>query len=136
MIRSNRMARIIRGALAMSICCAPGCGQSNRNFVPKELAASTSDWKNSDNPQPYDPADTRIMDRVFAASADSREQSLDKRPPLNVLALSGGGMYGAFGVGVLNGWTCSGTRPTFNVVTGISTGALIATYAFLGREYD
>jgi hypothetical protein len=53
-----------------------------------------------------------------------------------MLALSGGGMYGAFDVGVLHGWSASGKRPCFDVVTGISTGALIATFAFLGPHYD
>jgi hypothetical protein len=52
------------------------------------------------------------------------------------LALSGGGQDGAFGVGVLCGWSASGTRPTFKMVTGISTGALIAPFAFLGPAYD
>jgi hypothetical protein len=56
--------------------------------------------------------------------------------PGKFLALSGGGMYGAYTVGVLAGWTATGTRPCFDVVTGVSTGALIATYAFLGPEYD
>jgi hypothetical protein len=50
--------------------------------------------------------------------------------------LSGGGMNGAFTAGVLKGWTASGARPRFDVVTGISTGALIAPFAFLGPEYD
>jgi predicted acylesterase/phospholipase RssA len=54
----------------------------------------------------------------------------------HILALSGGGMYGAYVVGVLNGWTASGIRPTFDIVTGVSTGALIAPFAFLGPEYD
>ena len=45
-------------------------------------------------------------------------------------------MYGAYTAGVLKGWTASGTRPTFDVVTGISTGSLIAPFAFLGPEYD
>ena len=52
------------------------------------------------------------------------------------LALSGGGQDGAFGAGLLNGWTASGTRPEFLLVTGISTGALIAPFAFLGPDYD
>jgi predicted acylesterase/phospholipase RssA len=56
--------------------------------------------------------------------------------PRNVLVLSGGGMNGAYSAGVLNGWTRSGRRPQFDVVTGISTGALIAPFAFLGPEYD
>lgn len=55
---------------------------------------------------------------------------------LNALTLSGGGSSGAFGAGVLVGWTEAGTRPQFDVVTGISTGALIAPFAFLGPAYD
>ena len=57
-------------------------------------------------------------------------------PPLEMLAVSGGGDKGAFGAGLLCGWSASGTRPTFKAVTGISTGALIAPLAFLGSEYD
>lgn len=54
----------------------------------------------------------------------------------SALAISGGGANGAFGSGFLCGWTAAGTRPTFKLVTGISTGALAAPYAFLGSEYD
>ncbi len=57
-------------------------------------------------------------------------------PEANFLALSGGGGDGAFGAGILCGWTEAGTRPRFKLVTGISTGALIAPFAFLGPEYD
>ncbi|MGA7488717.1 MAG: patatin-like phospholipase family protein [Xanthobacteraceae bacterium] len=52
------------------------------------------------------------------------------------LAISGGGSDGAYGAGVLTGWTQSGTRPDFAVVTGVSIGALIAPFAFLGPRYD
>jgi predicted patatin/cPLA2 family phospholipase len=52
------------------------------------------------------------------------------------LALSGGGENGAFTAGLLAGWTASGERPEFTMVTGVSTGALIAPYAFLGPAYD
>jgi len=55
---------------------------------------------------------------------------------LHFLAISGGGENGAFGAGLLNGWTASGTRPEFSAVTGISTGALIAPFAYLGPAYD
>ena len=55
---------------------------------------------------------------------------------VNVLALSGGGAGGAFAAGLLDGWTRRGTRPSFDVVTGVSTGALIAPFAFLGSAYD
>jgi hypothetical protein len=57
-------------------------------------------------------------------------------PPAYFLAISGGGDNGAYGAGFLNGWTESGTRPEFKVVTGVSTGALIAPFAFLGAKYD
>lgn len=55
---------------------------------------------------------------------------------VNILVLSGGGQNGAFGAGYLNGWTKRGTRPEFEIVTGVSTGALIAPLAFLGSRYD
>ncbi|MCU0652084.1 MAG: patatin-like phospholipase family protein, partial [Candidatus Omnitrophica bacterium] len=53
-----------------------------------------------------------------------------------VLAISGGAANGAYGAGLLNGWSKSGTRPVFKIVTGISTGAIIAPFAFLGSQYD
>ena len=57
-------------------------------------------------------------------------------PPVSFLAISGGGDDGAFGAGLLVGWSASGTRPEFKGVTGVSTGALIAPFAFLGSDYD
>jgi len=57
-------------------------------------------------------------------------------PPAAFLAISGGGDNGAFGAGLLNGWTARGDRPEFKLVTGISTGALTAPFAFLGPAYD
>jgi hypothetical protein len=77
--------------------------------------------------------------------AQSRRWADDPVPPFQgvagarrhtVLALSGGGPDGAFGVGVLRGWTALGTRPRFDVVTGVSTGALMAPFAFLGPDWD
>jgi predicted acylesterase/phospholipase RssA len=57
-------------------------------------------------------------------------------PPASFLAVSGGGDKGAFAAGLLCGWTEFGDRPEFKGVTGISTGALIAPFAFLGSRYD
>ena len=54
----------------------------------------------------------------------------------NYLAISGGGANGAYGAGLLVGWSALGTRPEFSMVTGISTGALTAPFAFLGERYD
>jgi predicted acylesterase/phospholipase RssA len=57
-------------------------------------------------------------------------------PPVSYLGISGGGEDGAFGAGLLIGWTAAGNRPEFKLVTGISTGALTAPFAFLGPKYD
>ena len=62
--------------------------------------------------------------------------TLNGADPFSVLALSGGGEHGAFGAGLLCGWSETGHRPTFSIVTGISTGALMAPFAFLGSAYD
>jgi len=67
---------------------------------------------------------------------DAVSRTADGRPRFALLALSGGGSRGAFGAGLLAGWTCSGNRPQFTAVTGISTGALMGTFAFLGPKYD
>lgn len=56
--------------------------------------------------------------------------------PHNYLVISSGGVEGAFGAGLLVGWTAAGTRPEFQVVTGVSAGAMIAPFAFLGSAYD
>lgn len=70
------------------------------------------------------------------ATPSNSQYAANTLAPGNVLVLSGGGMNGAYTAGVLKGWTQSGTRPQFDVVTGISTGALVAPFAFLGPEYD
>lgn len=70
-----------------------------------------------------------------AAEIDSRNGNV-RSGVENFLVLSGGGQNGAYGAGLLNGWTKSGTRPQFRIVTGVSTGALIAPFAFLGSGYD
>lgn len=64
------------------------------------------------------------------------QESPDGSVHYKALAISGGGSRGAYGAGILAGWTELGTRPEFDVVTGVSTGALMATHAFLGSEFD
>jgi hypothetical protein len=77
-----------------------------------------------------DPQLMEILQRNLARTRAAADK------PISVLALSGGGADGAFGAGVLVGWTESGARPEFQVVTGVSTGALIAPFAFLGPDWD
>ena len=80
-------------------------------------------------------SDGRFL-QISSASAAQRLRVVRGGEPLNILALSGGGAFGAFGAGAMVGLTRSGSRPEFAVVTGISTGALIAPYAFLGPTWD
>jgi predicted acylesterase/phospholipase RssA len=81
----------------------------------------------SDTRGSFERVSGEVLPRV-AAAADGG--------PINVLALSGGGAGGAFGAGVLVGWSEQGTRPEFQIVTGVSAGALIAPFAFLGPSWD
>lgn len=86
--------------------------------------------------------DTQDFASEAQAALDREKQWLASQgktgemPPAYFLAISGGGDNGAYGAGFLNGWTETGARPEFKVVTGISTGALIAPFAFLGPKYD
>lgn len=89
-------------------------------------------WADGD-PAPLTAYLERVLRRQTAALAPGPGGRL---PPAHFLALSGGADDGAFGAGVLTGWTESGTRPSFDLVTGISAGALIAPFAFLGSAYD
>ncbi len=73
--------------------------------------------------------------RQIRARADA-EGAMPNDDRLDSLVLSGGGSDGPFGAGLLYGWTEAGTRPEFTIVTGISAGALIAPFAFLGSDYD
>ena len=68
--------------------------------------------------------------------ADAYQTQPDGSVVYNYLAVSGGGSDGAFGAGLLKGWSEFGDRPKFKIVTGVSTGSLIAPLAFLGPEYD
>jgi predicted acylesterase/phospholipase RssA len=79
--------------------------------------------------------DHRFSELSSAAVAE-RLRALRPGEPLSILALSGGGAGGAFGAGAVAGLTHTGVRPAFDVVTGVSAGALVAPYAFLGPTWD
>ena len=81
------------------------------------------------------------LESEMVAAIDRQRRALGLRnyadlPELQLLAVSGGGENGAFGAGLLCAWSVQGTRPTFEWVTGVSTGALTAPFAFLGSAYD
>lgn len=141
-LRSFSRGLLLAAALQLSIS---GCSTPDRlPAVPQSAAAhAVPDPGTSSEPIRY--LVTRETDSFAAAAHATLERekawlsSQGKSgplPPVYFLAISGGGDNGAYGAGLLNGWTAAGTRPEFKVVTGVSTGALIAPFAFLGPKYD
>jgi hypothetical protein len=106
-----------------------GCGSLPRPEGPLRIAAD----------QVQRVADPRITiqdpQRLEALMQDL-ERRIAGHEQQSMLALSGGGANGAYGAGVIVGWTRRGDRPVFDIVTGVSTGALAAPFAFLGPEWD
>ena len=124
--------------LSFIVLAVAGCSSTaSRNPVPEHLVGHAE--------VPGYPGDRIIQrtDRVnlqpvneMLGNAVTRAQAIDTNRPLTQLAISGGGARGAYGAGLLCGWTRAGNRPEFDIVTGISTGALMGPYAFLGSAYD
>lgn len=116
-----------------------GCGaMQKRTSLPAELSPVARVTESSDTIRFWGderPVFTDEWLKLTRAEIRARYPAL-KGTAHNYLALSGGAADGAFGAGLLAGWTAKGDRPEFSLVTGISTGALIAPFAFLGSDYD
>lgn len=84
----------------------------------------------------YDIFSTHGINDLVSHIRELRKGYIQGKEDVAYLSISGGGDNGAFTAGLLNGWSQTGNRPQFRLVTGISTGALIAPFAFLGRDYD
>jgi len=119
---------------------AAGCSTLPRNALPTELMGKAEIPGMPDVRAPggrHSAAMSQDLARSFKQeSPDEFPLGPDGAVYYAHLALSGGGANGAFGAGFLNGWTKTGKRPVFKIVTGISTGALMAPFAFLGPAYD
>jgi hypothetical protein len=133
-------AMLRRLALVGVIAALAGCGTLPRNAVPAELSGQAA-IPHLPDVRAWAGQPSAIMERDLAASFD--QESPEDFPPgaggvvyYAHLVLSGGGPNGAFGAGFLNGWSTTGTRPVFKIVSGVSTGALMAPFAFLGPSYD
>jgi len=135
--------RVSMGWLVMAVLLLglAGCGKFGREPPPPRAVTETLPilgignarfWMDGD-PEPIIREWASVQQRQLAQIARGRDGRV---PPSNLLALSGGGDNGAFGAGLMVGWTQSGQRPSFDVVTGVSAGALIAPFAFLGPAYD
>jgi hypothetical protein len=147
MVRSLGDNAARRGLLRLAAVGAglgiAGCARPERGTaVPRQLTASaTVLGVPNERFLMTDPASALALEQEFAAAAARLRTSKGLPatavlPPLQVLSVSGGGENGAFGAGLLCGWTQHGDRPRFELVTGISTGALTAPFAYLGPEYD
>lgn len=148
-----RPNRTVVGSVAILAACvtalAAGCAGARGTPSPARAGLNTNDL--IDPPAQYEADNLGDAPQLFAAAEQLKQIAVRERqknttrdpnrPRRSVLCLSGGGSYGAFSAGVLCGWTAHGdrpgcSRPNFDVVTGISTGALIAPLAFLGPQYD
>lgn len=134
-----RLTGLILGA-ALAALLVSACSSIPRHAVPTELSLVAEvpgftgiRYRPLLNPEP-------VRGMLRAAFVNETEASYvteaDGSRHYYYLSISGGGSDGAFGAGLLNGWSLAGDRPSFKVVTGVSTGALIAPFAFLGSDYD
>lgn len=127
--------------IGSSILLTAGCATiSPRNVLP-QASASQIEIEGFHNIRFWGDASATEIQAVMMADApqtDTRRSLGPERHSTvsNFLAISGGAEDGAFGAGLLVGWGDAGTRPPFDLVTGVSSGALIAPFAFLGRERD
>lgn len=135
-----RLPRVLGLALVTTAFLLSGCGSLPRSAVPVQLmsqavVAGVPDARAAAG------ARSAVMQRDLARSFEQESANDFPVGPDGVvhyahLALSGGGANGAFGAGFLVGWTKTGRRPSFKIVTGVSTGALMAPFAFLGAGDD
>jgi len=144
MSRGNFARRVASAHSLIGLVALVACSSTSRQpAVPAGRAprASVVGYPNDIRYYPRDVDDVRQFEEDFIASWSKERAALGLSPgaplpPAAYLAISGGGDNGAFGAGLLDGWTKAGTRPSFKLVTGVSTGALIAPFAFLGSAYD
>src|SRR3954447_2671300 len=124
---SFRQVLVLSFAILMEFFSLAGCSSPPRSpYTASDAASARVLNRNELRRYTDEPAATFLKEPPVSLRAG----------PVSYLALSGGGADGAYGAGVLNGWTTAGTRPKFTVVSGVSTGGLIAPFAFLGRQYD
>jgi len=130
----SRKLILVSGFLAVVLLA--GCA------TPPERQLSSAKPLYATLPNGYDPLNPSVPSSIYAEATarpgDNVTRYLERKRghALNILSLSGGGQNGAFGAGFLLGWRESGKRPEFDIVGGVSTGALLATHALLGTPAD
>ena len=128
---------MVRVALILAVCLPIGCATARFSYSPTAAGLKPAELVDL---AAYGPNGTPplVFRQLFAQGERVRESQRPSviPPKRTALVLSGGGSFGAYTAGILCGWTETGNRPEFDVVTGVSTGALISVFAFLGPQYD
>ncbi|WP_291299502.1 patatin-like phospholipase family protein [Elioraea sp.] len=132
------MRLLAGGGAAMGLSA---CGELPRGEPVPRAAATRATVLGLPNERFHPVIDMKLIEAELAQAAERRARfhgvtRAADMPPYEMLAVSGGGENGAFGAGLLCGWSEQGSRPVFDWVTGVSTGALTAPFAFLGTAYD
>ena len=141
------MKHVLNNAFAVIICVAcgmlplSGCATMPlRHPVPFDLVDKASVNNMAEIRMISGENDTMLQNDLLESAKQEAPGDFSTGPDgskiYSILAISGGGAEGAYGAGLLKGWSQTGSRPIFKVVTGVSTGAIIAPFAFLGKEYD
>jgi predicted acylesterase/phospholipase RssA len=130
-----RLPRVTLGywACVLSVCALAACALPRKNAPSGPFSSATpvgflTDIRHLSTDRPY--IEATIKENL------ERMRKRSNGGTVRILALSGGGAGGAFGAGALVGLSRRGERPEYDVVTGVSTGALLAPFAFLGSEFD
>ena len=132
------LSGILTIVFLMAMLSLQGCATLNpRKAVPLNFDGKVTISGMPDIRSDIDDPDPVVMQKSLI-------DSFKQEGPINllgnriypVLAVSGGGAHGAYGAGLLKGWSKQGSRPTFKITTGVSSGSIIALYAFLGKDYD
>jgi outer membrane murein-binding lipoprotein Lpp len=131
-----RRKKLIAFAGVVAALLLAGCASAPKRALSQRAPAYAT------LPNGYDPLKPNQFSPMYAAAAAAGEANLIRQVErkrahaLNILSLSGGGQNGAFGAGLLVGWREGGQRPEFDIVGGVSTGALLATHVLLGTPAD
>ena len=139
--RGRSAGGIIAGFLALLLVISgTGCAgnQPRLDAAPDNVYATPVGFKGI---RYWGDSELKKLDQAIAERREQLARAAKTDRTINLkhadyLAISGGGSNGAYGAGLLVGWTAKGNRPRFEVVTGISTGSLSAPFAFLGPAYD
>ncbi|MDH3940029.1 MAG: patatin-like phospholipase family protein [Xanthomonadales bacterium] len=128
--------KVVRIPVVVLCLLLAGCASVVRNPVPEADHRSVTVLDNPDVRQWGDGSGSTPLSAIKDQAEWEKKFGGVMHTEHNYLVISGGGPRGAYGAGVLTAWTKLGTRPEFTIVTGVSTGALTAPFAFLGSKYD